>query len=84
MVPAHSAAGPAVAGHYHCIEHYILLAMYKKLNDLQFIIGLFFFVVSLILLVSALINDNMAGKLNIYTGIIFLVFGLAMMFIRKR
>jgi hypothetical protein len=57
--------------------------MYKKLNDLQFIIGLFFTVLSLILLVSALLSDGMAGRLNIYTGIVFLVFGLAMMFIRK-
>jgi dipeptide/tripeptide permease len=58
--------------------------MYKKLNDLQFIIGLFFSVVSLILLISALISDNMAGRLNIYTGVVFLVFGLAMMFIRRK
>ena len=57
--------------------------MYKKLNDLQFIIGLFFTVLSLILLLSALLSDGMAGRLNIYTGIVFLVFGLAMMFIRK-
>jgi hypothetical protein len=58
--------------------------MYKKLNDLRFIIGLFFTVVSLILLISALLSDGMAGRLNVYTGIIFLVFGLAMMFIKGR
>jgi hypothetical protein len=58
--------------------------MYKKLNDLRFIIGLFFAVVSLILLISALINDSMASRLNIYTGVIFLVFGLCMMFIKGK
>jgi hypothetical protein len=58
--------------------------MYKKLNDLQFIIGLFFTIVSLILLISALIGEGMAGRLNIYTGVIFLVFGLCMMFIKGK
>jgi hypothetical protein len=58
--------------------------MYKKLNDLRFIIGLFFAIVSVILLASALLSDAMAGRLNIYTGIVFLVFGLAMMFIKGK
>jgi hypothetical protein len=58
--------------------------MYKKLNDLRFIIGLFFAIVAVILLISALISDDMAGRLNIYTGIIFMVFGLAMMFIKGK
>ncbi|WP_165760420.1 hypothetical protein [Niastella populi] len=53
--------------------------MYKKLNDLQFVIGLFFSVVSLILL----LGSDLANKLNAYTGVSFLIFGLAMMFIRK-
>jgi uncharacterized membrane protein YesL len=57
--------------------------MYKKLNDLQFVIGLFFSVVSVILLLNVLLGSNVEGKLNILTGSGFLVFGLAMMFIRK-
>jgi hypothetical protein len=57
--------------------------MYKKLNDLQFVIGLFFSIVSLILLFNVMLTANVGGKLNIYTGAGFLVFGLAMMFIRK-
>jgi hypothetical protein len=57
--------------------------MYKKLNDLQFVIGLFFSIVSLILLFNVMLGTNVNGKLNIYTGAVFLVFGLAMMLIRK-
>ena len=58
--------------------------MYKKLNDLQFVIGLFFSVVALILLFNVLLGTNVEGKLNVYTGVGFLVFGLAMMLIRKK
>ena len=50
--------------------------MYKKLNNLSFIIGLFFTIVAIILLFTS-------GKLNMYTGIIFLIFGLCMMFINQ-
>jgi hypothetical protein len=57
--------------------------MYKKLNDLQFVIGLFFSVVSLILLFNIFFGANADSKLNVYTGSVFLVFGLAMMLIRK-
>jgi uncharacterized membrane protein YesL len=57
--------------------------MYKKLNDLQFVIGLFFSVVALILLFNVMLGTNVDGKLNIYTGSGFLIFGLAMMLIRK-
>jgi hypothetical protein len=57
--------------------------MLKKLNDLQFVIGLFFSVVALILLLNVMMGTNVDGKLNIYTGSGFLIFGLAMMLIRK-
>lgn len=57
--------------------------MYKRLNDLQFVIGLFFSVISVILLLNVLLSNGPAGKLNVYTGAVFLVFGLAMMLIRK-
>jgi hypothetical protein len=57
--------------------------MYKKLNDLQFVIGLFFSVVSIILLLNVLFGSNVQGRLNILTGAGFLIFGLAMMLIRK-
>jgi uncharacterized membrane protein YesL len=58
--------------------------MYKKLNDLQFVIGLFFSVISVILLLNVLLTNNVAGKLNTLTGACFLVFGVLMMFIRSR
>ena len=58
--------------------------MYKKLNDLQFVIGLFFSVVSLILLLNVMLGSNVDGKLNILTGTGFLIFGVAMMFIKGK
>jgi hypothetical protein len=57
--------------------------MYKKLNDLQFVIGLFFSVVALILLFNVMLGSNVDGKLNVLTGSGFLIFGLGMMLIRK-
>jgi len=57
--------------------------MYKKLNDLQFVIGLFFSVVAVILLLNVLLGSNVESKLNVLTGSGFLIFGLAMMLIRK-
>lgn len=58
--------------------------MYKKLNDLQFVIGLFFSVVSVILLLNVMLGNNVAGKLNTLTGAGFLVFGVGMMFIKGK
>ena len=54
--------------------------MLKKLNDLQFVIGLFFSIVSVILLLNVLLAGH-GSNLNIYTGTCFLVFGLCMMLI---
>lgn len=58
--------------------------MYKKLNDLQFVIGLFFSVVSVILLLNVMLGTNVAGKLNTITGTGFLIFGVLMMAIRGK
>lgn len=52
--------------------------MYKKFNQLSFVIGLFFFIVSLILFVHILLSD-FTGRINFYTAIAFLIFGVAMM-----
>lgn len=52
--------------------------MYQKLNQLSFVIGLFFFLVSLILFGHLLLSVS-AGKLNLYTAVVFLIFGVAMM-----
>lgn len=56
--------------------------MIKKMNELSFIIGLFFTIVSLILILNYLLNSQLSGKLNFYTGIVFLVFGLFMIFLK--
>ena len=58
--------------------------MYKRFNELNFVIGLFFFIISLILLIGAAVSTSLAGKINIYTGSAFLVFGLAMIFIKRK
>ena len=57
--------------------------MLKKLNDLQFVIGLFFSVVSVILLLNVLLAGH-SSNLNIYTGTVFFVFGVAMMAIKGK
>ena len=57
--------------------------MYKKFNQLSFVIGLFFFLVSIILFVHILLSDS-TGKLNFYTATAFLIFGVAMMFAKDR
>lgn len=56
--------------------------MYKKLNQLSFVIGLFFFLISLILF-GHILFSNATMKLNFYTAIIFLIFGIAMMVIKN-
>jgi hypothetical protein len=56
--------------------------MYKRLNELNFVIGLFFTVVALILLVSSFISASLSGRINIYTGIVFLIFGIIMILIK--
>jgi uncharacterized membrane protein YhhN len=52
--------------------------MYKKFNQLSFVIGLFFFLVSLILFAHILLSET-TGRINFYTAIVFLIFGVAMM-----
>ncbi len=56
--------------------------MYKKFSQLSFVIGLFFSIVSLILFANALLSQALNG-LNLYTAIVFLLFGLAMMFLKN-
>ena len=58
--------------------------MYQKLNDLQFVIGLFFSVVAVILLLNVMLGSNVEGRLNVLTGAGFLIFGLAMMLIKGK
>jgi hypothetical protein len=57
--------------------------MYNKLSQLNFVIGVFFILVSLILFGNILFG-KVEGKLNLYTGIAFLIFGLFMVSIRNK
>jgi len=58
--------------------------MYKKLNNLGFVIGIFFILVSLILLIGGLLSEALSNSLNFYTGFGFLVFGLCMAFFNRK
>jgi hypothetical protein len=56
--------------------------MYKRLNELNFVIGLFFTIVSLILLAGNFLSKELSGSLNLYTGLVFLAFGIFMILIK--
>lgn len=58
--------------------------MLNRLAQLSFIIGLFFTVVSVILLLGYFMSDVLSSSLNLYAGITFLVFGLMMMLIKPK
>lgn len=58
--------------------------MYKKLNNLGFVIGIFFILISLVLIIGGLVSDALANKLNFYTGSSFLVFGVLMSFLNRK
>jgi hypothetical protein len=67
-------------------KYYFLLTstMYKRLNELNFIVGLFFTIVSVILFLDSLLSKVSSGKLTLYTGLVFLTFGLLMMAIKTK
>ena len=52
--------------------------MYKKINNLGFVIGAFFTIVSLILLVNILVQGKF-DALSVYTSLAFFIFGVVMM-----
>jgi putative Ca2+/H+ antiporter (TMEM165/GDT1 family) len=59
----------------------------EKLNDLRFIIGLFFAIIGalLVVLAFALSYEMASGKtLNLYAGLAMLVFGLFMLWMKKK
>lgn len=57
--------------------------MYKKLNNLGFVIGVFFIIISLILIINAFFSTG-ENKLNFFTGFSFLVFGFCMAFFNRK
>lgn len=60
------------------------LIMYQKFTELTFVIGLFFLIVAIILLVNTFTAGAAPTRLDLYTGFAFLLFGLIMMLIRTR
>jgi len=58
--------------------------MYKKLNNLGFVIGIFFILISLILLIGGVLSEALSNRLNFYTGSVFLVFGFCMAFFNRK
>jgi len=56
--------------------------MFRRLNELNFVIGLFFTIVAGILLVDTFFNSAFPERINLYTGIAFLIFGLLMILVR--
>ena len=58
--------------------------MYKKLNNLGFVIGVFFVIISLILIIGGIDSEALNNKLNFYTGFSFLVFGFCMAFFNRK
>jgi hypothetical protein len=57
--------------------------MYKKLSNLGFVIGVFFIIISLILIIGGLLSETLSYKLNFYTGFSFLIFGVLMAFLNR-
>ncbi len=55
--------------------------MLNRLTKLSFIIGLFFTIVAVILLAGYYLSPLLSSVLNLYAGIVFLVFGLLMIII---
>jgi hypothetical protein len=58
--------------------------MYKKLNNLGFVIGIFFIIISIILLIGGVLSESLNNKLNFYTGFSFLIFGFCMAFFNRK
>jgi len=53
----------------------------KKLLDLRFVIGVFFTIVGILLSIYHFVgtkNEEMSSSINIWAGIVFLVFGVGM------
>ena len=57
--------------------------MYKRLNNLGFVIGIFFIIVSLILLIGGLFSEALSNTLDYYTGFSFLYLVFAWLFLTE-
>ncbi|ULQ51294.1 hypothetical protein [Flavihumibacter fluvii] len=57
--------------------------MYKRFNQLSFVIGIFFVITSVILLGNVLLTGS-GEKINIYSAVAFLIFGAFMIFLSTK
>jgi hypothetical protein len=56
--------------------------MIKRLNQLSFIIGIFFIILALILIGGYFISEALHADINLYSGISFLAFGIIMVWVK--
>lgn len=56
--------------------------MFEKLNELSFVIGVFFIIISLILMAGYFLSPTLRYEINLYTGIGMMVFGIVMVKIK--
>lgn len=56
--------------------------MFEKLNELSFVIGVFFIIISLILMAGYFLSPTLHYEINLYTGIGKMVFGIVMVKIK--
>jgi len=57
--------------------------MFEKLNQLSFVIGVFFITVALILIAGYFLSSALHFDINLYTGMGVMVFGLVMVNIQE-
>jgi threonine/homoserine/homoserine lactone efflux protein len=57
--------------------------MIKRFNQLSFIIGLFFIILSVILIGGYFVSEALNARINLYSGILFLAFGIFMILVKS-
>ena len=57
--------------------------MGSRFTSLSFIIGLFFLIVAVILVIGYFISSLLSAAINLYAGILFFVFGVFMVLIKE-
>ncbi len=59
------------------------MLMNMRVTSLSFLIGLFFLLIALILLVGYALSPRLNNVINLYAGIYFFLFGLFMMIVTR-
>jgi hypothetical protein len=57
--------------------------MFEKLNQLSFVIGVFFITIAVILIAGYFLSSALHFDINLYTGMGMMVFGLVMVNIKE-